>query len=935
MKRDNENIWTYPGSRWWKFDFHTHTPASHDTVWRDELTPEKWLLKYMKAGVDCVAITDHNSGEWIDKLQGAYEQMSQLSEEKKSNEGFRELTLFPGVEISVNGGFHLLAIFDPSEGTRTITNLLARVGYKGKYGHSDEVTERSAFDVVDTVIEAGGIPIPAHVDQKNGLFQLGNGKNKSVLDPPTVQQVMQIEDLMAVEWWDTTLSPPESVKKKAKRMAKVLGSDCHNFRGDRFPGSHYTWIKMATPTLEGLRLALLDGNGISVRRSDDDGGERFDPFQTPVHFITSVEIDSARLMGNGTSEHLKITPYYNALIGGRGTGKSTIVHSIRLAYQREKELQYLGNETEIHQRFKSFAKPATSRISDGALRQNTKICIHLMREGIMHRLSWQQDGKGVLVEEQDGNGEWVTSSSQVISSERFPIRLFSQGQIAAMVENRQALVNVIDEASPKIVDLHRRFEEMTRTWFSQRAELRRIDGKTEERPELERKSADMNRGLEALEQSHHTEILRAYRQMLRQRREIDITLEQLQAMPNRIIESLGQKLSIDDWTEVTFNPIKDQDAIVWRTKVDQLLDETQEFFAKATTDFTEKVRILGTDSRLSEWRERAEKVQSDYQELQVSLGRQGIDGIQAFEKLTRERQQIEKKLEYLDRLQKDRDDVESESIVQWNRILDSRKSITDARKSFVEDKLTNNRFVRISIVPFGFQAHKIERSLRELLECEDDRFKDDILWVDESGEASGGIAFELAQSQDIETTLSDIKQQLASASPGLGGHFRRYLQKKLKRPEFVDRIHCWFPEDDLCIEYSRTGDGSNWSSIEQGSQGQRSAALLAFLLAFGDEPLILDQPEDDLDNHLIYELIVQQIRENKRRRQLIIVTHNPNVVINGDAEMVHALDFRRGQCRVIKRGALQEQDIREEVCRVMEGGREAFSRRWARLGKKI
>ena len=145
-------------------------------------------------------------------------------------------------------------------------------------------------------------------------------------------------------------------------------------------------------------------------------------------------------------------------------------------------------------------------------------------------------------------------------------------------------------------------------------------------------------------------------------------------------------------------------------------------------------------------------------------------------------------------------------------------------------------------------------------------------------------------------------------------------------------MRCWFPEDDLRIEYRR---GNEWAQITEGSQGQRSAALLAFLLAFGNEPLVLDQPEDDLDNHLIYDLIVRQIRENKLRRQLLIVTHNPNVVVNGDAEMVHALYFINGQCQVVERGALQDLSVREEVCRVMEGGREAFARRWARLGRDL
>ena len=154
-----------------------------------------------------------------------------------------------------------------------------------------------------------------------------------------------------------------------------------------------------------------------------------------------------------------------------------------------------------------------------------------------------------------------------------------------------------------------------------------------------------------------------------------------------------------------------------------------------------------------------------------------------------------------------------------------------------------------------------------------------------------------------------------------------------KRLEFIDHILCWFPEDGLQVEYSRKGDGKDFQSIGQASAGQRAAAMLAFLLAYGDEPLVLDQPEDDLDNHLIYGLVVQQIRSNKLRRQLIIVTHNPNIVVNGDAELIHVLDFNH-QCQVKQTGSLQDQAMRREVCQVMEGGEEAFERRYQRLGKE-
>ena len=109
--------------------------------------------------------------------------------------------------------------------------------------------------------------------------------------------------------------------------------------------------------------------------------------------------------------------------------------------------------------------------------------------------------------------------------------------------------------------------------------------------------------------------------------------------------------------------------------------------------------------------------------------------------------------------------------------------------------------------------------------------------------------------------------------------------------------------------------------------------FFAFLLAYGDEPIVLDQPEDDLDNTLIYDLIVRQLRENKKRRQIIAVTHNANIVVNGDAEFVAALDFYNGQTRIVEDGGLQEREVREVVCDIMEGGRPAFEQRYQRIGR--
>jgi hypothetical protein len=103
--------------------------------------------------------------------------------------------------------------------------------------------------------------------------------------------------------------------------------------------------------------------------------------------------------------------------------------------------------------------------------------------------------------------------------------------------------------------------------------------------------------------------------------------------------------------------------------------------------------------------------------------------------------------------------------------------------------------------------------------------------------------------------------------------------------------------------------------------------MLAF---YSKKPIFIDQPEDDLDNSLIYDMIVTQIKNTKSTRQIITVTHNPNIVVNGDAEMVHALDFNN-QCYVKDAGSIQQENMRGAICKIMEGGKIAFNHRYRRL----
>ena len=897
------------------------------------IAPTDWLLGYMRAGVDCVAVTDHNSGEWIDKLKAALDKLG-----RESHADYRPLHLFPGVEITANGGVHILALLDAGRGSADVDAILGAVGYHGERGASDVTAKQAPIEVVESIIAASGISILAHVDGPSGAWELtGN----------TLAGLFEVDELFAMEVLDAGGEHPEAYRKRRLEWAEVLGSDSHHpdgNAGSRFPGSHYTWVKMAEPSLDGLRLALLDGGAFSIRRSDKHGS--WDPFALPTNFIEAIEIGAARYMGRGQVAKLEFNPWFNALVGGRGTGKSTVVHTLRLASGRQRELENLDKGSDPRVTFERFNRVPTDRQSKGGLTESTKIRWTVMRDGVRYRVSWQQSGGAPTVEEASVAGEWKASPAQVVTAARFPMRMFGQGQIAALAGDRQqALLQVIDDAAG-VANLQHKLEETRNAYYSSRARIRELDGKLANRDSLVVEQEDTARKLTRFEEAGHKEILTAYQRCNRQRREIDRQFDATEAIPERI-EVFAAELMSDDLPDGLFATDSDEAREI--AAIVDILARAVTAASRELREAAERLRAIVETQRealaKSAWRAAAEEANGDYEGLVETLRAGGVADPSEYGRLLQERQRIDSEVERLDSMKEDRDSLVRQTQSRLEGVLEARRAVSNARDAFLETALAQNRFVRIRSRTYGEDPRVIERSLREVLGVFDDRFSEDILVTDSENPPTKGSVADLLKKlpeetgkrrPEFERRIECLKHRIVMAACGqgnFGGHFNNYLEREFTRkPELLDKMLTWFPEDGLNVEYSRRGDGTDFRPIGQASAGQRSAAMLAFLLAHGEEPLVLDQPEDDLDNHLIYDLVVRQIRENKARRQIIVVTHNPNIVVNGDAEMLHAMDFVHGQCIVAQSGSLQESAMREEVCRVIEGGREAFERRYRRLG---
>ena len=935
MTSDQGRHWRYPGARWWKFDFHTRTPASQDygkgcdQASLRHITPKDWLLGFMRAGIDCVAVTDHNSGEWIDPLRQALREL-----EHERHPDFRSLCLFPGVEITATGGLHILAVLDTDASSADVTRLLGAVEYHGSRGASDIAADATPISVVEAISRAGGLPILARVDGPSGAWKLeGN----------TLAPLLDFAGLLAMEVGDPHAVEPELYRRRKLSWTKVLGSDSHHSAsqtGGHFPGSHYTWVKMARPSLEGLRLALLDGGSFSIRRSDEPA--LFDPFALPKYYIEAIEVEDARYMGRGEPTRLEFSPWLNALVGGRGTGKSTVIHALRIAARREHELKLLEERSGPRLTFERFNRVYRNRMDGGGLTGSTLIRWTVIRDGVRYRV--RRKGADTSVEEEAGRS-WQPSSAQTVTPARFPIRLFSQGQIAELAgENQQALLRVIDEAAG-VAALQKDLNGAKDAFYALRARIRELEGRLADRDALIVEHEDVERKLKRFEEAGHTAILTSYRRRDRQRKETERQFDVAVEAAGRL-EEVAAELQAEDLPDGLFVTDADEDR-----EVTAIMDTLATAVRAAAGDLHATARrlrgVVETQRQAvtrSAWQEAADRADDNYNRLIGMLREEGVAGPSEYSRFVQDRRRIDAELARLDSLREERDRLVGESQTGLRRVLEARRAVSDARDHFLTEALAGNNFVRIQSRPYGDDLRVLERSLRGVLNVLDDRFQDDILALEDDQPSRGSVAQLLAdlpedsaeRRVEIEARIERLKERIEAACGGkgdFGGHFSNYLERESGRtPELLDKALAWFPEDGLRVEYSRRGDGTDFRPIAQASAGQRAAAMLAFLLAHGEEPLVLDQPEDDLDNHLIYDLVVRQIRENKLRRQIIVVTHNPNVVVNGDAEMLHVLDFRGGQCTVVRSGSLQEEAIREEVCRVMEGGREAFERRYRRLG---
>ena len=840
--------------------------------------------------IEVLAVTDHNS-------------VSSIAAFRSAAHG-RRLHIFPGFELSSSEGVHVLCLYPPE------TELDRLERYLGEFrihdtNPSSEPADKPFTDVLKAVHRQGGISIAAHVTGNGGLFKVLQGQPRirawrdenllAIQIPGAIDGLpLQIRQIVENDNPDyrRTHAPEEGLS-----IAVVNAKDIVEPKelGDR---SATSWIKMHDVSIDGLRQAFLDP-GSRIRLNPEDG--KFEPEK-------HMELVSLGWKG-GFLDGVKVwfNPNLNVLIGGRGTGKSTIVESIRSVLG----LDPIGEE----------ARKAHEGIVRHVLRSGTKISlrVRVQRPGVREYRVERTIPNPPFVREASGE------LSEIAPTDVLPgIEAYGQHEISELAKSPDKLTRLLDRFVERDKSLARRKASLRGELAKNRRAL--CDARTEIEAVEERLAAlpALQETLKRFQEVGLEERLREQSLLVREERVLG-SLPQRLAPFREALELLRKELPIDlaFLSERALAELPGREIL---SNSNQVLTDLGEEVDRVAGDLTRALERA--DQRLDQvrtaWDVRKQRVQAEYEQILRELQKSRVDG----EEFIRLRRQIEEmrpqrdRLALLRRLEKEHDNQRRTLLAEWEDVKATEFRTFDRAAGNVSKKLRDRVEVEVK------RAGNREPLFKMLRDEIGGRTKEAVESLRNSPELSLTGLVEACRSG------ADALRATYGITPGQAERLAAGEPEVFMRIEELDLA----PTTTIRLNIAPSGKAPKWQLLENLSTGQKATAVLLLLLLESGAPLIVDQPEDDLDNRFITEGVVPRMREEKQRRQFIFSTHNANIPVLGDAELILGLsaagEAEGGQARVAPEhvGSIDSQMVRELVEEILEGGREAFETRRRKYG---
>jgi predicted ATPase len=855
------------GSEWRKWDLHFHTPASYDYQ-NKSVTNQQLVDKLAESNISAVAITDHHT---IDVLK--IQELQRLGKEKN-------ITVFAGIEFcSELGGkesIHFIGIFPENSDISSIwTTLQGKLGITVADIAQKGGLENIVCDLIDTcdiIHELGGITT-IHAGSKTNTLE--NITNNLVVKMQQKQRILSnCIDILELGKIDDIKSYKQIIFKNIGFiMPMILCSDNHNI--NEYALKQNCWIKSDT-TFEGLKQILFEPEErVKIQESK--------PEEKSVYQV----IDSVILNEDDFwNEKIYFNENLNTVIGGRSTGKSTLLKAIAKKIYSKIE----SNDEFVN----SHLIGVSVKWKDGE--ETASRDIDFFPQNYMYEIAKNEEETNKLIQDIIRNRD----ENKILEEYKIQNETLKKNiakNILEIFQNQSDIENLQDQLKKK-GDKKGVETEITR---------------------LSSKISDLNKNSQTSQEE-----LETYKKLLKDisdseliisQAENDLKLFERMKIATPINNSYPAENGFDNlsYSLNNYELIRYFKNLTIKTEKEWL--EIVEQFEKSTNEGKVQHNSKIDEIKKNNVFVRVTKYYNDNKEL---------NDVQS--KLKEENN----KLQEITKLEKQITNLNTQKNNTLQSIIDDHLTYKSNTQNVVDNLSVEFDGIKITL-KMNFQ----KQNLRNFLESKLNRRGND--------------------RQDFMETF--INQYETNTSAQCKVFLSKALNKEIDYKNYNTNenvvnellIKNWF---DISYELSYQND-----TFSEMSEGKQAFVILKLLLDFSTKkcPILIDQPEDSLDNRAIYNELVQYLKTKKKERQIIIVTHNPNVVVSADAENVivanqngnNSLNKNNIKFQYIN-GALEDtkslnkniaitlesQGIREHVCEILEGGKEAFEKRERKYGFK-
>lgn len=932
------------GAHFYNCDFQVHSPR--DRNWsgkrpENEEERKEYAETFIKScrekNLDAVAITDHHDMEFVKYIREAAE--NEIDEDGNPVKAGERIVVFPGMELTLGVPCQALLIFDANLPEHLFEKIyVALVINVSPAGDKlTALTQRlEDISLLDDVCEA----LDKQKDLCGRYILLPNVTNNgkfSLLRTGMASKYKQMSCIGAyIDGCNTklkegTISIINGLNEEwgRKKVALFQTSDNRKATFENL-GEHSSWVKWAEPTAEALRQACLADR---TRISHEEPS-------LPLTYIKKIKVSNSKFMGN---IDIDLNPQYSAFIGGRGTGKSTVLEYLRWGLC-DHSLQ------NVHEGSPEYKKRSKKLIENTLISLDSVLDITISINGIDYLIRQKIESSEILLKVK--GEDFIEVRPEEIRS-LIPIQAYSQKQMSEVGVRIDELKRFI--YSPIIEDLHKiddRFGTLSNKIRKQYAEVR-------QKRNIEKEITKQNAFIKNL---------------IAQADEIKKSLKGLSEKDQKIIQQNAVYEEVNSTVET------------WEGEIlltGELFSNFVESIIGFPADLPKNLEQLSLADQ-KQVKNLREKINISYKKIQKHIN-EITKEIQALE---HEEAEIPKQFEvWIGKLQRFEEtynrakEKSSTHQSKLSRLKDLEAQIKSIRSHLSKLKtevgaLGNplddyNQLIEEWILLHQQRTEMIKGVCKNLSEYSKSEIKADLLVGHGFSEVENGLEEVIKGSgiRGAKGKIANVKNYVINENVPLNAWFRIVNEledvalfdyenddkKDLPKAHILANLNFstndlynlsarfnlddWLDlsllrlKDNPRFEYHKGED--EYIAFEDASAGQQATSLLKVLLNQPGSPLIIDQPEDDLDNKIILE-IVQQIWEAKNKRQIIFASHNANLVVNGDADLVvccdYATDESQARGKIESIGAIDVAETKNSIKRVMEGGEKAFELRRKKYG---